>query len=255
MSVNISASYVQDQKHSKVSERFNVIQAASVGQAMSAQGLQLVSLSTGKGRQVDKVDFQRTLSRYRGPEIAPGVFLDIVYDSKHMGRGVDRLYVGIFRMVCTNGLFTGTAFFCHEIRHSGDTYETLQEGIAAALGCQEKLAEVIARMQATVLTAEQVEELRFAAAKLIVGDDVTEFRHRLGKTNRESDQSQDLWTQYNLAQENGVKGNNVAYVRRGENEHGLATVRNMTARPIKPNSAKDLEFNQGLWSVAEKLAA
>lgn len=253
--INISGSYVQDQRHAKVSQRYNPIQASAVGQAMDAAGLSIVSLSTGRARHEDKKDFQRTLTRYRGPEVTPGVFLDIVYDSKHMGRGVDCIYVGIFRMVCTNGLFTGTSFFQHEVRHSGDTYANLNEGIAAALGMQTKLADMVTRMQGVILTPEQREIFARDAIKLLTPSDTIQVKHRLLKPNRESDASPDLWTTFNLIQENSVKGNNMVYSINSVDRNKAPAVRNMTARAIKPNSAKDLDFNQAFFDIALKLAA
>jgi hypothetical protein len=253
--LNVSNSYIQDQRHTKVSDKFNVIQASQVGQVMVDNGLLPVSISSGKGRLESTKDFQRTLSRYRGPEVADGVFLDIVYDSKHMGRGVDRLHVGIFRMVCTNGLFTGTSFFKHGIRHNGDTYANLNTGILAALGMQAKLSETIGLMQRTILTPSQREFLALEAVKLLTPDNSIEVKHRLLTPNRESDKNLDLWSTYNLTQENSVKGNNIAYTLQSIDSVGRPNVRRMAGRAIKPNSDKDASFNQSLFDVALKLIA
>jgi hypothetical protein len=256
--INISGSYTQDQRHAKVSDRFNPIQASQVGEIMASRGLNLVSVSTGNARHEDKKDHQRTLSRFRGPDIADGSFLDIVLDNKHMGRGVSSLHVGIFRIVCTNGLFTGEKFFRYDIRHSGNTYDNLDLGIVAALGVQSKLADVIARMQRIVLTQEQREQMAFETAKLLVPSDALQLRHNLLSPNRTSDTSSDLWTTYNLAQENAMQGKHVLYTVPQTVERlgvSVQTERNMTARAIKQNSAKDLIFNTKLWDIAESLAA
>ncbi len=258
--ISISGSYVQDQRHSKVTERYNPIQASSVGQAMTNHGLTLASLSTGRARHEDKANFQRTLSRYRGPSIGDGVNLDIIYDSKHMGRGTDRILLGIYRMVCTNGLFVGSNFFSHAIRHSGDTYANLNEGIGAALAIQSQLADTVKRMQGIQLDAGQREALALEAVKLLTPSDALQVRHRLLKpialpngTTRDGDS--DLWTTYNLIQENSVKGNNVAYVSKSTDSFGRDNLRNMATRAIKPNSGKDAAFNQALFDAALKLAA
>lgn len=257
--IRISTSYVQDQKHSRVSDRFNVVQASQVGQVMANHGLDIVSLSTGRARHADKADFQRTYSRYRGPEIARDgdkpVFLDVIYDSKHMGRGVDKILLGIYRMICTNGLFAGMNFFSHAIRHSGATYDSLNEGIRAALSMQDKLAETIRNMQGVILTPVQREELALEAIKLLTPSTATQVRHALLRPNRESDSSMDLWTTYNLVQENSVKGRRVAYTLQSLDAFGRESSRQMTVRPIKPNTGKDASFNQALFDTALKLVA
>ena len=251
----ISGSYLQDSKHSNVSDRFNVVQAASVGKAMQDNGLSLVSLSTGRAKHDDKTDFQRTLSRYRGPEIADGVFLDVIYDSKHMGRGVDRILLGIYRMICTNGLFVGMNFFKHEIRHAGNTYDNLQLGVVAALGMQAKLSRTIERMQGIQLDATQREAFALEAVKLLTPNDALQVRHRLLAPKRDADKANDLWTTYNVVQENAMQGRSVGYTLQSLDAFGRPNTRAMTARAIKPNSGKDADFNQALFSVAEKIAA
>jgi hypothetical protein len=253
--VNFSGSYLQTNRHGNVSDRFNVVQPASIGQAMTNHGLNIVSLSTGRAKHADKADFQRTLSRYRGPEIAQGVFLDVVYDSKHMGRGVDKILLGIYRMICTNGLFVGMNFFKHEIRHSGHTYDSINAGIAAALTMQDSIARTIERMQRTQLDASQKEAFALEAVKLLTPANALQVRHRLLAPRRLDDQSNDLWTVYNVVQENGVQGRNVAYTLQDTDSNGLPNVRAMHARQIKPNTGKDADFNQALFDVALKFAA
>lgn len=254
--VIISGSYLQTERHANVSSRFNTVQAASVGDAMTSNGLNIVSLSTGRAKHEDKIDFQRTLSRYRGPQIADGVFLDVIYDSKHMGRGVDRILLGVYRLICTNGLFVGMNFFRHEIRHSGNTYDNLNLGIQAALGMQHKLASTIERMQGVKLTIEQRNTFALDAVKLLTPDNALQVKHRLLTPKRDADQSDDLWTVYNVIQENAMLGGNVGYTLAGNDAtSGASNIRAMTSRRIKPNSGKDASFNQSLFSIAERLAA
>lgn len=253
--INFTGSYTQDKRHETVSERFNPIQASQVGLIMNSHGLNVVSISTGKARHTDKIDHQRTLSRFRGPEIAEDTYLDIVLDNKHMGRGVSRLHVGIFRVVCTNGLFTGTSFFNHDIRHSGDTYKNLDLGIVAALKTQDNLTEIIAKMKATHLFPEQREFLALEAVKMLTPVNALYPRHRLLNPNRESDNDSDLWTTFNLVQENSMAGKNIVYTIGSLNDIGQVRQRQMVTRTIKPNSAKDLEFNQAFFDLALKLVA
>jgi Domain of unknown function (DUF932) len=251
----ITGSYLQENRHANVSERFNVVKPAAIGEVMGSNGLQLASLSTGRARHEDKADFQRTLSRYRGPQIADGVYLDVIYDSKHMGRGVDKILLGIYRLVCTNGLFVGMNFFKHEIRHAGNTYDNLQLGISAALGTQAKLSKTIEKFQSIQLDATQREAFAQEAVKLLTPYDAVNVKHALLRPRRNVDQANDLWTTYNVIQENAMQGRSVAYTLQSVDAFGREIDRTMTARRIKPNSGKDADFNQALFGIAEKIAA
>jgi hypothetical protein len=257
--VVLTGSYLQGNKHANVSAKYNPIQASAVGDAMQSHGLTLSSLSTGRAKHEDKADFQRTLSRYRGPELfqenGKPVHLEVIYDSKHMGRGVDRILLGIYRMVCTNGLFVGKNFFTHEIRHNGATYDNLNVGIAAALNMASKLAQTVQRMQTIQLNDAQKEAFALEAVKLLTPDSALQVRHRLLAPKRAEDTSNDLWTVYNVVQENAMQGRSVGYTLQSLDAFGRPSTRAMTARAIKPNSGKDADFNQALFEVAEKIAA
>ena len=255
--VKLSGSYVQDQRHTNVSNRFNVIQPSAVGDAMARHGLQLASLSTGKARHVDKLDFQRTLSRYRGAEIMPGIHIDIIHSGYHMGRGVDSFSVGFYRIVCTNGLQTGTSFDRFEVRHSGDTFLNLDNAIAACLESKERLTATIERMKSTVLTPEQHVEFGAQVARLLTPSNALRVKHRLLTPKRDDDKGFSLFEVLNVAQESGMQGKNVVYELPTDkfDSSGQAKVRTMTARAIKPNSAKDEEFNGAIFDLALKFAA
>src|ERR1700722_2404306 len=250
--IEISSSYLQENRHDKVSPKFKVVTPAVVGEAMVNHGLQLASLSTGKGRHEDKKDFQRTLSRYRGPQISDGVHLDIIYDSKHMGRGCDRILLGVYRMICTNGLFVGMNFFKFDVRHNGNTYDSLHLGIDAALKMKHQLSQVIANMQGIELNPIQQGAMALEACRLLVPEHGVDVHHRLLVANRVEDRKNDLWTTYNVIQENAMQGRLTYRLPKIENE--VTTLRQMSARKIKPNSGKDAGFNQGLFDIAEKMA-
>lgn len=255
----LSGSYLQTDKHAIVSDKFNVIQAASVGEAMANNGLTLVSLKTGRARHEDKANFQRTLSRFRGPQIGEdngkGIFLDVVYSSKHMGRGVDNIFLGIYRMVCLNGLMAGSTFFSQSIRHSGNTYENLNAGIVAALDSAAKLRETIERMKTLQLTVDQKQALALEAVKILTPAKALQVKHRLLAPKRQEDTGSDLWSVFNVIQENAVQGHSVGYTLANVDSFGQETTRAMNVRAIKPNTAKDADFNQGLFDIAAKLVA
>lgn len=258
--IQLTGSYLQNEKHALVSNKFNVIQAASVGEAMTSNGLQLVSLSTGKAKHEDKANFQRTLSRYRGPEISKDdngmpIYLDIIYDSKHMGRGVDKILLGIYRTVCTNGLITGSNFFKYAIRHNGNTYDNLNQGIVMALESAAKLTDLINRMKQVQLSVEEQNEFANNAVKLLTPKDTLQVMHHLLKRQRQEDTGNDLWSVFNVVQENGVRGHSIGYTLRSVDNQGKESVRAMNVRAIKANTARDADFNQGLFDVAAKLVA
>jgi hypothetical protein len=232
-----------------------------IGEVMTSHGLQLASLKTGRARHVDKVDFQSTFARYRGQELfqdgGKPVHIDLVYRSKHMGRGVDKIFLGVYRMICANGLMAGSTFFSADIRHAGNTYDNLNRAIESALNFKDKLMVSLDSMRNKILTDAEREALALEAVKLLTPQDrnVTQVRHALLQPRRAQDTGKDLWTTYNVIQENGTLGKVAYQLQSYPTPNGPLVTRNMTVRPIRPDTSKDSDFNQALFDAAAKLAA
>lgn len=255
----VSGSYMQTERHANVSEKFQVIQPAAVGNAMAEKGFSLVSCITGRGRHSDKVDFQRTISRYRSNDIfeIQGLSLDIIYISKHLGRGCDELRLGLYRGVCANQWAVGTLFDLIKVRHTGNPAEDIQTGIAAVLSQRGKLIETIQKMQAKVLTVAEIEALakRYADIRLEGKENVirVDFK-RLARVHRQDDAKLDLFTVANVLQENVVR-HPLAYDIPATDGQGNNYVRHMTTRRLRESSSQLVDLNGKLFDAAMELVA
>lgn len=252
----VSGSYLQTERHANVSEGYKVIQAASIGAAMADNGLILASLSTGRARHEDKADFQKTFSRYTTTEdLVDGVKLNVLHQGNHMGRGTDKIFLGFFVLLCSNGLSVGASYFESKIRHSGNTYDNLSLAIAEALGQREVMRELVTGMQAKVLDSNQVKNMVDAAVSLLVPSGAVNIREALTKVWRQGDSSNTGWDVFNRIQENAMRGGMIAYDTVSQDENGRNSVRHMTTRKIKAQSSKDIEFNREFFDIAAKIAA
>ncbi len=68
------------------------------------------------------------------------------------------------------------------------------------------------------------------------------------RTRRRDDQSTDLWTTFNVVQENVIRGGLHGYTR---DEQGRR--RNTSTRPVT-GVDQDIKLNRALWIVAEEMA-
>ncbi len=254
---DVSGSYLQENRHSIVSDGYKVIQAASIGQAMADHGLVLAGQSSGKARKMTYQDHQRTFNRYTTSEdLVTGVKLNVLHQGNHLGRGTDKIFLGFFVLICTNGLSVGASYFESKIRHNGDTYNNLSLAIAEALGQRDSMREVVTAMQAKMLDSQQVKYLIDAAIALLVPSGAVNIREALTKAYRSGDASSSTWDVFNRIQENAMRGGMVAYDTVTTNpDNGLTNLRHMTTRKIKPQSNRDIEFNRSFFDVAAKLAA
>lgn len=256
---SVSGSYMQDAKHAKVSDKFAVIQPAAVGAELAKFGFSLVSLITGKGRHADKANHQRTIARYRSQDAfeIDGLQLDIIYISKHLGRGCDELRLGLFRGVCANQWTAGSLFEIVRFRHSGNPIADIAEGIQSILNQRAMLVETIRKMQAYTPTPMQVAELikNYGEIRLEGIDNVVSIDFRtLATVRRDADKGTDLFTVANVLQENVIRMP-LRYGIRSVDANGLEYVRNMSTRRYRESSSQLVELNSKLFDAALKLIA
>jgi hypothetical protein len=131
--------------------------------------------------------------------------------------------------------------------------EQLDKVIVAAMEQSTKLTRVVTKMKSIETSQAQHEALIKAALNLLVPSTAKDIRHNLLHINRPSDTTPDLWTQFNLIQENAVKGRIVYRLVKTDSRGTKIT--DHAVRSIKPNTNRDVVFNQALFDVAASLVA
>lgn len=175
----------------------------------------------------------------------------IILTNSHDGFNAFKFMVGMFRLICSNGLVCGEQMVNMSIRHINYNFEELRKVVTTAI---EKVPEIVAtmnKMRTIIPTEEQKvamatevikirkgikEDEKFEVEQDIIEDILTPVR--------EEDKSPDLWTIFNICQEKMIKGG-FSYINQRNKQHSrLRKQRGITS--IK----KDMEFNQRLWNTA-----
>lgn len=207
---------------------------------------QIQTKRKGIGKGVHTVKLQTRIPYEIGGEI---LHPEVVIMNSYDGSSPLKVYVGVFRMICSNGLVIKTKDFGEaKIRHMGTPAETafdivkgFAKNIRFAVEAQEKLVN-------TELSEIQITEFAKQAAKLrwdLAEDaDFEEFTSAL----RPEDEGNSAWLVYNRLQEKLMQG--------GVKMKGMKR----TAKALT-NAAKDIEVNEKLFDLAmsfvntEELAA
>ena len=168
---------------------------------------------------------------------------EILFLNSHDGTSAYQLRVGLFRVVCTNGLVVSAGLFpVWRVTHRGDVVDDV---VVAALEISERfevLAASVERMERTVLDAGQ--RLEFAGQALAVR--FPKDQHggmepsQLLVPRRPQDVGNDLWRTFNVIQENVLQG---GLVRRSASNR-LTRSRRITA------IREDVRLNSALWEMA-----
>jgi hypothetical protein len=173
---------------------------------------------------------------------------EVLFLNSHDGTSAYQLRVGLFRVVCTNGLVVSAGLFpVWRVTHRGDVVDDV---VVAALEISERfevLAASVERMERTVLDAGQ--RLEFAGQALAVR--FPKDQHggmepsQLLVPRRPQDVGNDLWRTFNVIQENALQG---GLVRRSASNR-LTRSRRITA------IREDVRLNSALWEMAVARAA
>jgi len=169
----------------------------------------------------------------------------IIVTNSHDGLSSFQFRVGIYRFVCSNGLVVADEeFSAFSIKHKGYTFEELQTVVASAVADLPNKVEVLNKMQARMLTAEEQRQLAISAMALRSTNpdakyDEASIEEVLTATRKE-DEGDSLWLVFNRVQESIINGGYSAALRG-------AKVRKV--KKIK-SFERDLQVNQDLFKLA-----
>lgn len=174
----------------------------------------------------------------------------IILINSHDGFNSFKFMLGLFRLVCSNGLVVcNNQMVDMSIRHINYDFEKLRKVVASAIAEVPNIINTMNDMRKTILNEEEKVSIAKEVIKIRKGlnsDEMIEVDKEviddILKPLREEDRKHDLWTIFNICQEKMIKGGFNLLSKRNK----MRKQRNITS--IK----KDTEFNQRLWHTATK---
>jgi hypothetical protein len=246
--------------HESRSERFAPIPTIEVLRGLKKEGFEVVGAKQSVTRVPGKSDFTKHLIRIRrmdaGSEYSVGdTVAEMLLKNANDGTSVYDLFAGLFRIRCLNSLVADLGTIDSvKIRHSGkdivnkviDGTFTVIENAKLALAAPEQWGQIKLEREEQQAMAEAARVLRFADAEGNVETPIT--AQQLLQVRRQDDRDNNLWTNFNVLQENVIKGGLHAT---NVDENGKR--RRMTTRSVK-GIDQDLRLNRALWVLTNKMA-
>ena len=217
-------------------------------------------MRTNRGKETI---FSKHMITFQNPDImirgndGDDAFPRIIMTNSHDGFNAFQFKVGIYRLVCSNGLVVADEEFSDfKIRHKGYTFSELREVVTKAVSDLPNKVEVLNKMKARTLTQDEKNKLALDAMLIRAGitpdsKEAKEFDYDeetiedILEPKRKEDKGDDLWKVFNIVQEKITQGDFSAALRG-------AKVRKV--RKIK-SFEKDLKVNQDLFKLATSLVA
>ncbi len=238
-----------EEAHESRSARYTFIPTAEVIEGLGREGFFPFAAMQQRTRDESKRDYTRHLIRFRHPGLVArqvgDVIPEVVLLNSHDGTSSYRLMAGLFRLVCTNGLVVSESTCADvSVRHSGNVVHEVIEGAFQVLDGTKNAIETSQAFRAIDLQPAEQDAFGEAAAELRWGDEAPVEGRAVVQARRWGDSDNSLWTTFNRAQENIIRGG-----VRGRNANGGR----MTTREVSGVS-ENVRLNRALWLLTERMA-
>ena len=231
------------------SNKFGFISSSDLVSRLESQGLKLADVVESKirknkdlrqGYQKHVVRFNTGLSNSHGN-------LQVLAINSHEGSSALTFRLGFFRMVCSNGLIIGSDLIPQiKVRHTSNGLLKLNDSVEELMEWRTVAMDNIEKMSSKKLSQDDYAKLALASAKLRLGEKFTDKIVPIFESKRYADNSPDLFTAFNVIQENVMRTG--FYALNKENNVAIKV------RAIKGVNAS-LELNTALYNEAMKLIA
>jgi hypothetical protein len=236
------------ESYSKCSDKYRFISTMDVLNALADEGYKVHMVGQTTPRIQDKTNFAKHVIRLRKESYFDDPTQnEIVLRNSADASSSAQLMAGVFRMVCANGCIAGDITQDVRIRHSGTNVGDYVNGAYEIINQFSKVDESREKMQQTILTFDQYKQLAEDAIKLRWPKEEQEHitARSLLQPRRTADQKTDLFSVFNVIQENLIRGGQKAYT----NQNNYRKVREVTGID------QLVSINKGLWNLADALAA
>jgi hypothetical protein len=247
--------------HDSRSARFSPIPTIDVIRGLEKEGVGVVGAKQSVTRVPGKAAFTKHLLRIRKMDsdasYAVGdTVAEMLLKNANDGTSVYDLFAGLFRIACLNSMVANIGSIDSvKIRHTGKdivgkviegTYSVV-ENAKLALAAPTQWAQIKLDREESLALATSARMIRFGDADGNIDTPIT-AEQLLTARRSEDSQRDNLWTNFNVLQENVIRGG----------LHGVRVDANMRRRRMSTRGVngidQDVKLNRALWTLADSMA-
>ena len=253
-------------KSPDVSDRYGFVSTMGAMQVLADYGFRPVKAIQRPSRKSDLQPFAAHMISFCHDYDLAGATDNrpelIIYNS-HDGKSALKLFAGIYRFICSNGIIAGNGFDA-SMRHSNKTANGFEDLLKSQAKALPGLMERIDGLQNTRLEQEQALDFAYNATKLrwefeneqnpttdkpLRGSYATDYTMQsMLNPLRRDDFGQDAWTVFNVAQEKLIRGGSRVISHTARNaDRGRGTIRKARGISSLPEIVR---VNRKLWDLA-----
>jgi hypothetical protein len=234
-----------------VSSRYSFVPTLTAVDLLRDAGWFPVHAEQSAVRKIDRDGYQRHLIRFAKNGLSfDGERVDLVLYNSHDRGCAFKLIASVWRQICGNGLMVASEFANFSHKHIGfrpDDFIHSAGEIAVAAGT---IADQVDAMKVIEMTPDERGIYARVAHNLVFPEpeNAPVLPEQLLSERRYDDKGHDLWTTFNVVQENVMRGG-LKGIKRADDGRSRRT----TTRPVKAID-RNIQLNQALWYLTEKMA-
>ena len=244
-----------------VSKKYLFVNTEKIIDDLDKLGWKPVDVAQRKSIKEEGTIFSKHMVAFQNPDIkitsgdGDDAYPRILLTNSHDGMQAFKFSVGIFRLVCSNGLVIADEQFSDfKIKHKGYTFGELRKVVKQAVNDLPNRVQVMNDMKNRVLTQDEKNKLALDAMLIRAGiklgsEQAAAFKYDnetiedILDPKREADKGDDLWRVFNVVQEK---------ITQGDFHAALQGAKVRKVRKIK-SFEKDLKVNKELFKLATAL--
>lgn len=232
---------------SQMTDKYLFVPTGEIVAAMRKEGFEVVQALQSSSRIEGKQEFTKHLLRFALPQAQQvnGSLPELVLINSHDGTSSYRLMMGMFRMICQNGLLMASNVIEDlRFRHSKSLSDEIIEGTGTLVREIPRVNDQIEQLSSIQLKPHEMAAFATAAHALRWDGNAPVEPAKLLNVRRLEDKAPDLYTTLNVVQENIMKGGLSGYT---------ATKKRTTTRAVQ-GVTENVRLNQALSVLAAELA-
>ena len=237
-----------------VSNKYLFVNTETIIDDLEKLGWLPVQAAQRKGRKKEGTIFSKHMVAFQNPEIkitskdGDDAYPRILLTNSHDGMQAFKFSVGIFRLVCSNGLVVADEKFSDfKIKHKGYSFEELRNVVRQAVEDLPNRVQVMNDMKNRILTETEKRKLAIDAMLIRAGVNTLQYDEEtideILEPKRQADKGDDLWRVFNVVQEK---------ITQGDFHAALTGAKVRKVRKIK-SFEKDMKVNKELFKLATAL--
>jgi len=237
-----------------VSNKYLFVNTETIIDDLEKLGWLPVQAAQRKSRKKEGTIFSKHMVAFQNPDIkitskdGDDAYPRILLTNSHDGMQAFKFSVGIFRLVCSNGLVVADEQFSDfKIKHKGYTFEELRNVVRQAVEDLPNKVQVMNDMKNRILTEDEKRKMALDAMLIRAGVKELQYDEEtiddILDPKRDADKGDDLWRVFNVIQEK---------ITQGDFHAALTGAKVRKVRKIK-SFEKDMKVNKELFKLATNL--